>query len=190
MEDVQDNELIDEVLRGNMQAFEKIVCRYQSMVFTLALRVAGQREEAEEIAQDVFIKLFKSLHTFHKKSKFSTWVYRITYNESVNFLRSSGKKIRPVELTEAAHFSLADHQNHLEITEEKQMILDSVMSLPEIERIIITLYYYEDVPVKEIAEITGLTETNVKARLFRSRQKLYDEILDRQHKLNRVAYEK
>ena len=188
MANQQDIETIEAVLAGNNLAFENIVRRYQSMIFTLAFRIIGQREEAEEIAQDVFVKAYKALGTFHRKSNFSTWLYRITYNESINCLRSRHKKIESVEINRDIINLMMDIPDASDEYEEKKMIWDCIMALPEIERIIITLYYYEEMPVKEVAEVTGLTETNVKARLFRTRQKLYDEIRDKQQKLNRLTH--
>ena len=185
-----DLDAIEAVLAGNTQAFEKIVISYQSMVFTLSYRMVGLREEAEEITQDVFVKAFKALGSFHRKSNFSTWLYRITYNESINFLRSRHKKIQSVEMGDDVANFAADSFDESDEIPEKQMIRDSIMALPEIERIIITLYYYDDMPVREVAEVTGLTETNVKARLFRTRQKLYDEIREKQQKVNRLAHER
>ncbi|MBK7096875.1 MAG: sigma-70 family RNA polymerase sigma factor [Saprospiraceae bacterium] len=91
MGSTEDIILIEKTLSGDLNSFEQIVRKYNSIVFTLALRILKNREEAEETAQDVFLKAFKSLRSFNSKSKFSTWIYRIAYNESVNRLRSQKK---------------------------------------------------------------------------------------------------
>jgi RNA polymerase sigma-70 factor (ECF subfamily) len=176
MGSTEDTILIEKTLSGDLNSFEQIVRKYNSIVFTLALRILKNREEAEEAAQDVFLKAFKSLRSFNSKSKFSTWIYRIAYNESVNRLRSQKKYSETNELNENLQIGFYDPRTEHDTEDEKKIILDSLLTLPETERIIITLYYYEDMPVKEIAEITGMTESNVKVRLFRSRQKLYDEL--------------
>ena len=176
MGSTEDIILIEKTLSGDLNSFEQIVRKYNSIVFTLALRILKNREEAEETAQDVFLKAFKSLRSFNSKSKFSTWIYRIAYNESVNRLRSQKKYSETNELNENLQTGFYDPRTEHDTEDEKKIILDSLLTLPETERIIITLYYYEDMPVKEIAEITGMTESNVKVRLFRSRQKLYDDL--------------
>ncbi|MBK7096405.1 MAG: sigma-70 family RNA polymerase sigma factor [Saprospiraceae bacterium] len=176
MRSTEDTILIEKTLSGDLNSFERIVRKYNSIVFTLALRILKNREEAEETAQDVFMKAFRSLRSFNSKSKFSTWIYRIAYNESVNRLRSQKKYSETNELNENLQIGFYDPRTEHDTEDEKKIILDSLLTLPETERIIITLYYYEDMPVKEIAEITGMTESNVKVRLFRSRQKLYDEL--------------
>jgi RNA polymerase sigma factor (sigma-70 family) len=171
-----DIDVIEDILKGNVQAFETIVKKYQSMIFTLVIRLVNHREAAEEVAQDVFVKAYKSLHTFRRESNFKTWIYRIAYNESVNYLRAHQKNIKTTDLSDQEMGNIRDVQiegNHADLA---QIISESIMTLPEIDRIIITLYYYEDLPIKEIVKATGLTESNIKARLFRSRQKLYDEI--------------
>ncbi|MGE5357290.1 MAG: RNA polymerase sigma factor [Deltaproteobacteria bacterium] len=167
--------LIDLTLKGDIRAFERIVRKYNSIVFTLSFRILKNREEAEETAQDVFLKAYRSLNTFNSKSKFTTWLYRIAYNESLNKLRS-GKKYTDTSDLELIENKISDQTDSVELEEEKKIILDSLLKLHETDRIIITLYYYEDMPVKEISLITGMSEANVKVKLYRNRQKLYDEL--------------
>jgi RNA polymerase sigma factor (sigma-70 family) len=176
METSEDILLIEKTLKGDLLSFEKIVRKYNSIVYTLALRILKNHEEAEELSQDVFIKIYKSLNTFNHKSRFSTWIYRITYNNSINRLRSQKKYYETLEINDNIVSGFYDNFDRHEEEEEKKIILDCICSLPETERIIITLYYYDDMPVKEISEITGISPANVKVKLFRSRQKLYEEL--------------
>ncbi|MBK8549045.1 MAG: RNA polymerase sigma factor [Saprospiraceae bacterium] len=184
-----DQDLIQNILSGQLPAFEQLVEKYQNMVFTLAFRVLQNHEDAEEVAQDVFVKVFNSLKNFQQKSNFKTWLYRIVYNESINRLRSRKKRIPLVDLNEKTTLHLFDPGSINDSNDEIQFIQKAIQNLPETERIILSLYYYEDISVKEIAKITELTETNVKTRLFRSRQKLYDELKEVWHHLKTQIYE-
>ncbi|MTI32147.1 RNA polymerase sigma factor [Xanthovirga aplysinae] len=174
---------IQRVLDGDNQAFAEIVKRYHSIVFTLAFRILKNREEAEDLAQDVFIKVFKSLGMFNRKAKLSTWIYRITYNTSINSLNSR-TRIQTIEIEddhrrELKNLSIANPHDDLRKKEEKQIINNAILKLPEKDKVIITLYYYEELSVKEIAEIIGISVQNVKVKLYRSRQKLYTELKDK-----------
>ena len=184
-----DQDLIQNILSGQLPAFEQLVEKYQNMVFTLAFRVLQNHEDAEEVAQDVFVKVFNSLKNFQQKSNFKTWLYRIVYNESINRLRSRKKRVPLVDLNEETTLHLFDPGSINDSNDEIQFIQKAIQNLPETERIILSLYYYEDMPVKEIAKITELTETNVKTRLFRSRQKLYDDLIEVWHHLKTQIYE-
>jgi RNA polymerase sigma-70 factor (ECF subfamily) len=178
----EDQLFITQVLAGNTAAFEHLVRKYQDMVFTLAVRVLNHHEEAEEVAQDVFVKVFHSLSGFQQKSNFKTWIYRITCNESINRLRSKKNKISMVNLEEGLTSGFYDQNQNLETDEEKKIVQQALLTLSETERVMVTLYYYDDMSIKDIATITEMTETNVKTKLFRSRQKLY-EILKDQYSL-------
>lgn len=184
-----DQDLIQNILSGQLPAFEQLVEKYQNMVFTLAFRVLQNHEDAEEVAQDVFVKVFNSLKNFQQKSNFKTWLYRIVYNESINRLRSRKKRVPLVDLNEETTLHLFDPGSINDSSDEIKFIQKAIQNLPETERIILSLYYYEDMPVKEIAKITELTETNVKTRLFRSRQKLYDDLIEVWHHLKTQIYE-
>ncbi|RLD73162.1 MAG: RNA polymerase [Bacteroidetes bacterium] len=179
---LDENILIQRTLNGDVQSFEEIVKRYNMMVYTLAYRILKNREEAEELAQDVFIKIYSSLKSFNMKSKLSTWIYRITYNTSINKFKSQKRRIVTTEIDRYAEFNAAVipdvHSNVAEI-EKQKIVNDSILKLPETDRIIITLYYYEELSIKEIAEITELSVQNIKIKLYRSRQKLFKDLNNR-----------
>jgi len=176
MESGEDILLIEKTMAGDLQAFEQIVRKYQSMIFTIAIRILQHHEEAEEVAQDVFIKAYKSLSGFNRKSKFSTWIYRIAYNTSVSKLRSQKKFHDTTGLQDYDKAGSTDMVAEQEKIEENEIIRKCILRLPENERIIVTLFYFEDHSIREIAEITGISESNVKVKLFRSRQLLYQEL--------------
>ena len=182
MGSIDENILIPKILAGDVQSFEEIVKRYNMMVYTLAYRVLKNREEDEELAQDVFLKVYSSLDSFNMKSKLSTWIYRITYNASINKYKSQKRKVDTIEIDDFVEFNisdLSDAQHDIHIKEKRKIINNSILKLPETDRIIITLYYYEELQIKEISEIVGLSTHNVKIKLHRSRQKLYVELKDK-----------
>jgi len=176
MIDKTDQYLIDKVLNGDTNAFGALVDRYQNFVFTIAIRILKVNEEAEEVAQDSFIKAFDSLANFRGDSKFSTWLYRIVYHKSLDRIKMN-KRHRTYDLNEELTADTLNHiENGLEFmlnTERTSIIKNSIAQLPEIDAAIISLYYFEEQSVKEIVKVTDLTEDNIKIKLYRSRKKLF-----------------
>jgi len=175
----KDNYYIDRILKGDNNAYASLVNKHKNLVFTIAVKILKNREDAEELAQDVFIKAFEVLNTFKKESKFSTWLYRIAFNMAVSKTRK--KKLPTVNLeTEIIeNFSIDDivpDMQELSNEEQKNCIEKALNVLPYEENIIITLFYYDDKSIEEISEITSLTVSNVKVKLHRIRKKLYSII--------------
>lgn len=168
--------LVQQTLEGNTEAFGKLVEKYQVFVYTIVIRIVKVKEEAEEVAQDTFIKAYQSLASYRGESKFSSWLYSIAYRKALDALRKS-KKNSTFELIEEiteGEFSTIDNAlNILENQERSKMIKKCILALPEMEATIITLFYFEEQSIKEIAAITNLTEDNIKVKLYRSRKKLF-----------------
>lgn len=179
MEKNSDILYIDKVLAGNLNAFSYLIDRHKDKAFNLAFRICGNREEAEEIAQDAFLKAFRSLKDFRKKSSFSTWLYRIVYNTSVSLVRARGIRVLSLEEfpADAVDF-LSESKNEDEAIDNyrNSLVNFALQKLQEEERGLITLYYYDDLETDEIARITGIRKQNIKVRLFRARQKMADII--------------
>jgi RNA polymerase sigma factor (sigma-70 family) len=180
----EEHNIIDKVLSGNTNSFARLVDEYKHMTFTVAVRILRNREDAEETAMDAFIKAYEKLNEFNKSSKFSSWLYKIAYNAAIDKKR----KVQPDFLSMD---SISDESTYLdkimfenaadelgEITEKDRELYVRIAleSLSEDESVIISLYYLSGTTVKEIADITGLSVSNVKVKLFRSRNKLYDEL--------------
>lgn len=174
-----DNEYIDRVIDGDTHAFRFLVERYQDMIFTIALKIAGKKEDAEDIAQEAFVKCFKSLRSFNRKSRFSTWLYRIAYNHAIDFIKKRKMKSIPLELTGSENKPEETEVVPGENLDRKVLELllkGAIEKLPAEDRIIVFLYYYNDHSVKEIAEVVGIKENNVKIKLHRIRQKLTNRL--------------
>ncbi len=171
-----DQYYINQVLEGQVNAFSVLVERYQGLVYTVVYRMIKNKEQAEEVAQDSFIKAYKSLSNYRGDAKFSTWLYTIAYRKSLDAIKASKRMITSElieEVSEGEMELVGDALNYLQVKERKKIISDSIMRLPEDEAAIITLYYFEEKSVKEIVEIVNLTADNVKIKLYRSRKKLY-----------------
>lgn len=175
MDKVNDQYYINLVKGGDTNAFAMLVDRYKDFVFTLSLKMLQNREEAEESAQDTFIKIYKSLNSFKGESKFSTWIYKITYNNCLDRLKKQKRNRTVIELNEITEKEVKCLMNVLEKIEEaerKKMIQDCVALLPAEEIFLITLYYFKENSLKEISQIMGINENNLKIKLFRARKKL------------------
>ena len=178
----QDTDIIKRVLKGSQAAYSILVTRYQPYVFTLVLRYVHEREVAEELAQDIFVKAYRYLPDFRGNSKFSTWLYTIVHTTCISHTR---KKATPVvypgdDVMPHHDRAYDDVKNPFEQLEQKDLRLlveAAIRRLPDADAEVIALFYLGEQSVEEISLITGITPSNVKVRLFRARQKL-KEILE------------
>lgn len=170
-----DQQYINQVLNGDTNAFTALVDQYKAMVFSLALKMLKSREEAEEVAQDSFLKAYRSLAKFKGDAKFSTWLYTITYNSCLDRIRKN-KREQPVividDYTEQQIVSLDNSLDGMEAKERRQMIQDCLALLPGEDSFLLTLFYFDEQSIKEIAKIMGINTNHVKIKLYRSRKKL------------------
>ena len=175
-----DNEIISRVLQGEQNAYAELVNRYQAYVFTLILRMVKSREDAEEIAQDVFVKAYRSLADFRGESKFSTWLYTITNTTSITFLRK--KKLEVHSLDNEKVFEVADNKDsgfRANLVEQKSrvnMVNEAIAMLSPDDAEIITLFYKAEQNLEEISRILGLEANTVKVRLHRARGRLKEKM--------------
>jgi RNA polymerase sigma-70 factor (ECF subfamily) len=171
-----DQYYIDLCLKGDTNSFGNLVERYQDFVFTIAFRIVKSREDAEEVAQDTFIKAYESLGSFRGESKFSSWLYSIAYRKSLDSLRKNNKHRASEIIDDISEGEVNEIDNalqYLQDKERKEAIQNCILKLSEDEAAIITFYYFEEQSVREIAHITGFSEDNIKVKLYRSRKKLF-----------------
>ncbi len=176
----EDLQWVQEVLHGDTHAFSFLVNRHKDFVFTLTYNLLKQREEAEEAAQDSFLKAFHALSRFRQDAKFSTWLYRIVYNECITRLRKRKVRLpltgdldeqRVGEKPDVEEFGWRQRE------EKYQNLHRAILKLSESDRSVVMLYYFEKLPVEEISVITTLSIANVKTKLFRARKKLYGQLM-------------
>lgn len=173
MDKDEELELIKSSQKGDLKAFEILARKYQHIVFTLAMRILKNKHDAEDLSQDVLIKVFNSMHQYKASSPFGAWVYRITYNESINKYRKTKRVRETRELNESMNENWDETKNVLdsiESQERKAIILNAFNQLEESDRFLMMSYYFEELPIKEICDITSLSESNVKIKLYRSRK--------------------
>jgi len=180
MQKETDLDLITAVLNGNTAQYAVLVKHHQRFVFTLALRFAKNREDAEEVAQDVFVKAYRALGTFKQTSKFSTWLYTITYTTAMTFLRKKRLDTQSINDDENV-LQIANNGTHFDanIVEKKSsyaylnQAID--MLLPD-DAAIITLFYKGEQSLEEIGEALSMEPNTVKVKLHRARQRLKEKL--------------
>jgi len=167
---------IEAVRKGNVQAFSFLVEKYQNMVYTLALKLLKKPEEAEELAQDTFIKAYQKIDSYEGKSKFSTWLYSITYNACISELRKRRiefKSLDDRQISDQDEMKMHDYYRETKKEDQEKYLNLALSKLPEDDQVLVTLYYYENQSMDEISQITGLTVSNIKVKIFRARKRMY-----------------
>ena len=178
MVDGDDIYYIDLIRSGDKGAYSYLVGKYSDMVYSLALKMLKNEADAEDLSQEIFIAAYKSLNRFKGNARFSTWLYRITYNRSVSWLRRSRRelftdKVQYLERNGVGEELLLESNMHEENLQQLQL---AVKTLKDEEQLLIMLHYFEDQSIDEVAAITGLSSSNVKVRLFRIRKKLKEQL--------------
>ncbi len=169
---------VRQVLNGNQSAFASIVNQYKNMGMTIAMRILKNRDEAEEALQDSFLRAYLSLQNFNLESKFSTWFYRIVFNQSVSYYRRRKNCYPAISSIDCVlDFNelpdISDPIMQINIDEKRAMAEMAISELDEISATVVTLYYLDECSTAEIAEITSLNRQNIKTILFRARKRMY-----------------
>ncbi len=175
MTKLTDENYIENTLKGDSNAFAFLIDKYKDMVFTLAIKMVKSREVAEEVSQDAFLKAYKYLSKFKGDSKFSTWLYKIAYNTCLDAIKknSNQKNNIPIdEITINYISSVESVLDEIEREERAEIINDCLEQLAEDEKAILLFFYFKELSLKEIIEITSMSEANVKVKLHRARKKL------------------
>ena len=175
MENISDTIYIHRILSGDTGAFSFLVEKYQNMVYTLALKILRNNEDAEDAAQEVFVKCYQALKRYNAQAAFSTWLYKITYNHAIDLLKSKNKKWKITEWKSDMEPGMMPHYSldeKIDLKEIQILLKGAIHRLSPDEQVIVTLYYYEGLALKEIADILGIRENNVKIKLHRIRTKL------------------
>lgn len=173
---LSDEILIEQARNGRQTAFAMLVKRYEQYAFTLALRFVKNREDAHEVAQDAFLRAFRYLPDFRGDAKFTTWLYKIVYSTSLNFLRKQNPDIqsiddddRPVKLPDEG---TPDPSQAMEREDRNAALQRAIQMLSPDDAGIITLFYLYEHSLEEICQIMDMTMTNAKTKLCRARQRL------------------
>jgi len=177
----EEDELVSQVRNGDKDAFEKLVLENQKKVYNLALRMVGNEEDAFDMSQEAFIKAYNSIAFFRGDSKFSVWLYRLTTNVCLDFLRSEGRKSHNSlsyigEENEEKELEIPDDRFSPETIAEKKELREAVnrglKNLPKEYRAVLVLREIEGLSYEEIADTLSIEVGTVKSRIFRARKRL------------------
>lgn len=174
--DLTDELLIQKVCANDMSAFEMLVDRHRAKAFQLSYRVVGNREDAEEVAHDALLQVYKKAKSFKGQSKFTTWLYRLVMNQAL--MRIRRKKLETYEIGELGVNEPYYNDGVVSTNERERFVIAAVRQLAAEDRMLIALYYFDELSLEEIVGITGMKKNTLKVRIFRARKKL-SENLDR-----------
>lgn len=170
----EENQLLNRILAGDTQAYARLVDKHKSFAYTIAVKVLGNRAEAEEAAQDAFIKAFQYLKNFNRQARFSTWLYRIVFNTAISYKRKHKPAFESIEKTAIPQGSLAEYE--LEQHDKLQFVHKAMQALNEADRLALQLFYLNEFSLEEVAAITTQHVNTIKVRVHRARQRLADEL--------------
>jgi RNA polymerase sigma-70 factor, ECF subfamily len=169
-----DNQLVKEVLSCRISSYELLIDKYQKPVFNLIVKMVGDEDQAKDLTQDVFIKVYDKLGSFNFRNKFFSWVYRIAINDTINYLRSRKQFERLTVLNEFnAEQPVKDYGE-----EQRTKLHQALRELRADHRGIILLKYFFSLSYEDIGEVMSIQEKTVKARLFMAREKLRISLVD------------
>jgi RNA polymerase sigma-70 factor (ECF subfamily) len=170
--DLSDEELVRLSQRGDLKAFGILVERYQKRVFTVAYGLVHDTDEAQDLAQESFIRAFQAIETFRGSARFYTWIYRITVNLCMDHFRKQGVERNPVGADQSMEFDPLTPDSVAVQHETSQAVRQAIRALPSDHRTVIILRELEGLSYKEIARVTGSSIGTVMSRLFYARKRL------------------
>jgi RNA polymerase sigma-70 factor, ECF subfamily len=181
-----DEELIAGALSGDESAYGALVTRYRDYVYTIAVRIVGDESDAEDVAQEAFVRAYRALPRFRGDSKFSSWLYRIVTNRALTHLKRRKRRAASIEIqsgqradveTISLESGSTERPDRLVIDEEfRRRVRSAVMLLPEQYRVVVTLFYLEERSYKEVAAILGIPMGTLKTHLHRARALLREAL--------------
>jgi RNA polymerase sigma factor (sigma-70 family) len=166
--------VIDRILGGERQLYTELVDRHKSYTYTIAYKILQNRAEAEEAAQDAFIKAFHNLAAFNRQAKFSTWLYRIAFNTAISYKRKNRHQFQSIENTVIEYDQ--GSEGSLEREDKSRFLAKALSRLNESDRTALTLFYLQEFSLEEIAEIMGMQANTVKVRVHRARLRVAEEL--------------
>lgn len=177
MKTKDDYELIQYCLKGNQEAFSELVVRYKNLVYSVILRMVNDHEEANDLAQEVFIKVYKNLDKYSPEYKFSTWIMRITTNLVIDYRRKRKQETISIDDMDYEPASGDTPENSYIQKEQKNIVNSAIKSLPDMYKIPIILYHQQGLSYQEIGDIIGEPLSKVKNRIFRGRKMLKENLM-------------
>jgi len=168
-----DNELVYEVIHGSISSFEVLIERYQKTIFNIVIRMVNDEETARDLTQDIFIKVFEKMGSFNFNYKFFSWIYRITANVTINYLKSQQKFESLTKVEKLGCFEKPE----VDKEERSRKLRLGLRNISADYRLLVLLKYFFGLSYEEMAEVLEIPEKKVKSRLFSAREKLKEELL-------------
>jgi RNA polymerase sigma-70 factor (ECF subfamily) len=165
-----DNSIVERYLAGDMTAFDELMIRYERQIFRVCYRFVNNRDDAMDLAQEVFIKAFEHLSTFRRESSMKTWLYRIAMNHCINHVKKNAREF--VEITESVGSTRASVHSDMEEREQREQFRLLVKRLPPKQKAILEMRIHEQLSYEEIATMSGRSISTIKASVFFALEKL------------------
>lgn len=166
--------LIDRILAGEERCYAELVDQYKSYAYTIAYKIVNDRAEAEEVAQDAFIKAYNYLRNFNRQARFSTWLYRIVFNTAISYKRKNRIRTEDIENKHVENPERAD--SAIEREDKQQFVNKALKKLNEADQLAIQLFYIKEFSLEEVAVMMDQNVNTIKVRIHRARQRLADEL--------------
>jgi len=178
LETTSDLILVQRAKESYSPAVAELINRYKGMVYTIAHKVLKDKDEAEEVAQEAFVKAFTKINLFRMDCSFSSWLYRIAYNTAISRTREKKRELEYQQETIAtcSFEQQAKVFSEMEGNDRSRFLNMAMQKLDGDDNLLLILFYYDGKSIDEVAQITGYTTSNVKVKLYRARKKLYDEL--------------
>jgi RNA polymerase sigma factor (sigma-70 family) len=170
----EENILIDRILAGEERCYADLVDQYKSYAFTIALKIVNDRSEAEEVAQDAFVKAYNYLRNFNRTARFSTWLYRIVFNTAISYKRKNKLVTEAIDNKHVENPERADAG--MERNDKTVYINRALKKLNDADQLAIQLFYIKEFSLEEVADLMGQNVNTIKVRIHRARQRLADEL--------------
>jgi len=170
----EENLLIDRILGGEERVYAELVDQYKSYAFTIAYKIVNDRADAEEVAQDSFIKAFNYLKSFNRQARFSTWLYRIVFNTAISYKRKNRIVTEAIDNKHVENPERAD--SAVERSDKHTFVNLALKRLNEADQLAIQLFYIKEFSLEEVADLMGQNVNTIKVRIHRARQRLADEL--------------
>jgi RNA polymerase sigma-70 factor, ECF subfamily len=183
---MDDNNLVELIRNNDGEAFQELVKKHQTLVINTCYGFVHNYDDAQDIAQEVFIEVYRSIHKFRMESKISTWLYRISTNKSINYIRDHKKNKWMLSLELLFENNNEDGQNSpleespqeiIEKDEKKKALYKAIDNLPKNQKIAFTLFKYDDLSYKEISEVMKISLASVESLLFRAKKNLQQKLI-------------
>jgi len=186
---VEEQKFIEALREGTNEAYGRLLDEYRQKVFGTCISFVPNKEDAEDIAQDVFVEVFNSISKFKGNSKLSTWIYRISVNKSLEFIRKKNTKKRfgfmqsllgnDIPIDRSSYFTEFKHPGiQLENKEKNEILFAAINRLPEAQRIVYTLNKIDDLSYQEVSEVTKKSISSIESLLFRAKKNLQKLLFD------------